>query len=283
MLIAVVLSLSACNTQQFAMRSRSPKIIGAFIPGLLKSNEGILKVMPDDQRIILETGSFYVMYANAFVESPAKMIPPDKYEKREAEFEKARQNYARGVEILRTGLEKKYPGISEAYMNGKSDEYIEKFTKDDVPLIYWLTAGTLCAFSMNPFDLSFGTKIAEVSLYIKKAYELDPDWGDGMLDEFFLLYYASLPVELGGDKTKAPLYYQRALEKSKGLNAGLYVSWLECIDIPEQNYEDFKEKVKLALAVNSNKAPDNRLINTIAQRKAKYYLKNAVLFFAEAE
>jgi hypothetical protein len=118
---------------------------------------------------------------------------------------------------------------------------------------------------------------------IKKAYELDPDWNGGALDEFFMICYASLPPELGGDKSLVAGFYERALEKSNGVSAGPYVSWAEVVSIPEQNYNDFKEKLTLALTVNINKNPDTRLVNILAQRKAKYYLKEARYYFVEAD
>jgi hypothetical protein len=272
----------SCATEKMAMRS-SPELVGGLMPAILRSDEAKLKRHSDDQKLMLETGSYYVMYANAFVQGPASILPPREYEKRDAKYKQAKKLYLRGVEILRAAFEEKFSGINEADLAHLQTEYLPQLTKDDVPLIYWLTAGTLSAYSLDPFDLSLNTKIAELSALIKKAYELDPDFNAGALDEFFMLFYASLPVDLGGDKSLVPVFYKRALEKSHGLSAGTYLSWAEVVSIPAQDYPDFKEHIQAALAVDVKKNPDNKLVNILAQRKARYYLKNANLFFIDTD
>jgi predicted anti-sigma-YlaC factor YlaD len=267
------------------MRS-SPEFVGGLLPGIIKKNEAKLKKKPDDQKLILETGSYYVMDANAFVQGPASLLPPEKYAERDAEYRKAREMYLRGAEILEDGLEKRHPGILLAARDvgvsaGGAPAGFERLTAEDVPYIYWLTAAVLSAFSMDPLDLSTGMRVGEVSALVKYAYRLDPDFNDGALDDFFILYYASLPESMGGDKGLARLHYDRALEKTGGLSASPYVSWAQAVCIPAQNFPEFQYNLKEALKINANKNPSNKLLNVLAQRKARYLLDNADLYFID--
>jgi len=235
------------------------------------------------------------MYANAFVQKPAEQLPRDNYAERQAAMERAKKLYLRGQELLYRGLDLKYPGFAGAFQRDVSSdtaqvaaqdnqhkafyEILAKMKKEDVPSLYWAAAGGLSAFSLNPLDLDLGLRIPEFFGLVKRAYELDPDYNSGALDEFFLLYYASVPEYLGGDKSRADVYYKQALEKSKGLLVSPYVSYAQVVAIPAQDYDTFKACLDAALAIDPDANPSNRLVNIISQRKARYLLDSAALFF----
>ena len=116
---------------------------------------------------------------------------------------------------------------------------------------------------------------------VSRAYELDPDFNNGALDDFLVLFYASVPETMGGDKTKAAGHYRLALEKSGGLLAGPYVSYAQAVSIPAQDYDTFKACLEAALAVDPDADPANRLVNIITQRKARHLLDSAALYFID--
>jgi predicted anti-sigma-YlaC factor YlaD len=217
------------------------------------------------------------MYANAFVQGPADMLPAAQYQERDVERTRAKALYLRGVELLAHGLELRFPGFGATGL----DTLIAGASAADVPLFYWYAAGLLSAWAINPLDLERGIRLPEATTLIMKAYEVEPDYGEGTLDDFFVLYYASLPAELGGDKEKARLHFDRAIEKSRGLSAGPYVSWAQTVAIPAQDYPVFKENLEKALAIKADKHPASRLANLISQRKARYLLDNADLYFID--
>jgi predicted anti-sigma-YlaC factor YlaD len=116
---------------------------------------------------------------------------------------------------------------------------------------------------------------------MNRAYELDEDFSSGTLDEFFLLFYASLPEGMGGDPERALVHYKKALEKSQGLSAGPYVSYAQAVAVPAQDYASFKENLQAALAIDITAVPSNTLVNIINQRKARYLLEKAEDLFAD--
>jgi predicted anti-sigma-YlaC factor YlaD len=145
--------------------------------------------------------------------------------------------------------------------------------------LYWAAAAGISAFSINPFDLGLGIRLQEFFALITRAYELDPDFNSGALDDFLMLYYASVPQAMGGDKAKAEIHFKSSLEKSKGLLAGPYVSYASAVSIPEQDYDTFKSLLDAALAVDPDADPSNRLVNILSQRKARYLLDSAAHLF----
>jgi predicted anti-sigma-YlaC factor YlaD len=258
-----------------------PELVGDALPFAIKMYESLLENNPRHQGLILSTGSLFVMYANAFVQNPAQMLPQNDYQERDAAYARAKRLYLRGAEICRRGLELRYPGIGTAYSDGSLEALLKKVKKEDVPLLYWTVAGTLSAYSLDPFDLELGLKIPELTLYIARAYELDPGFNRGAIDDFYILFYASLPASLGGNPALAEAHYRLALEKSGGLLAGPYLSYAQGVCIPAQNYPAFKEALNRALEVDPGAAPDSRLTNVISQRRARYLLDHAPDYFID--
>ncbi|GHV49185.1 lipoprotein [Spirochaetia bacterium] len=274
---------SGCSINQMAMRM-TPEIVGPSIPSVLKKNEAKLAKNPDNQKLILDTGSLCVMYANAFVQGPAEFLPPLQYEERQAALEEAKKLYVKGADILYNGLDKKYPGFSKVSSKDDTlDPYLAKMGPEDVPSLYWTAAGYLSAFSLDPFDPVQSRRVTDLMFYIDRAYELDPDFNNGALDDFYVIALSALPESLGGDKTKVEPHFRLALEKSEGKLAGPYVSYAQSVSIPEQDYDTFKKYLEKALALNIRVNPANKLVNIISQRKARSLLDNAVDYFIDIE
>jgi predicted anti-sigma-YlaC factor YlaD len=276
--------LTGSGQNEVFMGDSDPQLVGDALPFAIKMYETLLAKNPDHQGLIVTTGSLCIMYANAFVQGPAEILPPEAYYEKQVQMERAGRLYRRGAALVEGGLEKKFPGWRDSREDPeKRSSFLAKTKKEDIPLLYWNAAGVLSAYALNPFDLDLGMRIPELSALIARAYELDPDYNAGALDEFYLLFYASLPEGLGGDKEKAEFHYKKALEKSNGLAAGPYVSYATAIAIPAQDYERFKTCLEAALAIDTENESANRLVNILAQNKARYMLENAADFFAELD
>jgi predicted anti-sigma-YlaC factor YlaD len=264
-----------------------PQLVGDAIPFAIKMYESLLAQNPEHSGLLLTTGSLFVMYANAFVQGPADMMGLDQFDEREAAKVRAKNFYIRGTEILYRGLDKKFPGdkktpkFSEATVEaGTLAPILQKMKKDDVALLYWTVAGGLSAYAIDVFDFALGVRIPEMGAMIARAYELDPDFNNGALDEFYILFYSALPEALGGNKALAEEHYKKALAKTKGQSAGTYVAYAQSVCVPAQDYETYKANLEKALDVDVDAEPANRLVNIINQRKARYMLDEAYNYFS---
>jgi len=275
---AVSNALTAEGSAEVFTGDSDPRLVGDALPFAIKMYESLLAANPRHQGLLRTTGSLLVMYANGFVQKPAEQLPRTMYVERRAAMERAKKLYLRGLDMLYRGLDLKYPGFDGASQD-KLPVILAKMKKNDVYSLYWAAAGGLSAFALTPLDLDLGMRIPEFYALAKRAYELDADFNSGALDDFLLLFYASLPQSMGGDKDKAELHYRRALEKSGGRLAGPYVSYAQAVSIPAQDYDTFKVCLEAALAVDPDMDRSNRLVNVITQRKARYLLDNAVLYF----
>ena len=294
---ALLFSLPSCSINKMAMNmvanaltgegsaevftgDSDPQLVGDAIPFAIKLYESLLSQNPTHQGLINTTGSMFVMYANAFVQGPAEMFPSYMFEERQEALDRSKGLYLRGLEILSRGLELKYPGFSGSFDNGRLPEFLAKMKKADVPALYWSSAAGFSAYSINLLDFELSARIPEWTAMIHRAYELDPDFNVAALDEFFIIFYASLPEILGGDMERAEYHFGRAIEKTGGNSASAYTSYAQFIAVPAQDYDAFKDSLEKALAIDVDKDVSMRLVNIISQRKAIWMLDNAWTFFS---
>jgi len=279
---AVSNALTGTGSADVFTGDSDPELVGGALPFAIKMYEALLSQNKNHQGLLVTTGSLFVMYANAFVQGPAEMMDPvDYFEERIAGMDRAKQLYLRGYAILSSALDKTFPGFSEATVqNGNIEPLLRKCKKEHVPLLYWTVAGGLAAYSIDIFDFDLGSRIPEWGAMMARAYELDPDYSNGTIDDFYIQFYASLPETLGGDKAKAEKHFKLALEKTRGLAAGPYVSYAKSICVPAQDYDAFRENLEKALAIDPNEDPSMRLINIISQKKARYLLDTDYEYFS---
>ena len=294
-----LLSLASCSINKMAINAVSnaltgegsaevftgdsdPQLVGDALPFAIKMYEALLAQNPNHQGLLLTTGSLFIMYANAFVQGPAEMLDPiDYYYEQIEEKERAKKLYLRGNVLLTSALDKKYPGFNSAEVeDGTIEVLLKKCKKEDVPMLYWAAAGGFAAYSIDLFDFDLASNIPEWGAMMARAYELDPDFNNGAIDDFYILYYASLPEHMGGDKAKAKFHFNLALEKSLGLAAGPYVSYAQAVCVPAQDYHAFRENLEKALTIDPDDNPSNRLVNMLSQKKAKYMLENDFEYFS---
>ena len=299
LLLSLTILLASCSINKMAINAVSnaltgtgsadvftgdpdPELVGGALPFAIKMYEALLAQNKDHQGLLVTTGSLFVMYANAFVQGPAEMLDPvDYFDERIAGMDRAKQLYLRGYAILSSALDKKFPGFSEATVQGGNlAPLLKKCKKDDVPLLYWTVAGGLAAYSIDIFDFDLGSRIPEWGAMMARAYELDPDYSNGTIDDFYILFYASVPETLGGDKAKAEKHFKLALEKTRGLASGPYISYAKAICVPAQDYDAFRENLEKALAIDPGEDPSMRLVNIISQRKARHLLDTAYDYFS---
>lgn len=302
-IVVVPLVLGGCSINQIAVNALAdalsgggastfttdsdPQLVGDSLPFALKLYETLLDMTPEHQELLISTGSAFVMYANAFVATPATMLPYSEFDKRESELERAKALYLRGRDYVLQALDLRYPGF-QAALDGDNAEALDavlaQMDVDDVPALYWAAAGWVAAFSINPFDLRLSFTVTKAGRMMERALELDETYGAGTIHDFLVQYYAGLPDSMGGDKDKAEYHYQRALELSEGKLAAPYMSYAEAIVIPSQSTDPdahlrFTELMEQILAIDVDADPDNRLANTLVQQKAEWYLENLDEFF----
>lgn len=113
-------------------------------------------------------------------------------------------------------------------------------------------------------------RLPEVEACVERGLQLDQGWDSGAFHEFQVTLAGAKPGE--PDYERIQQHYQQSLESSKGAHAGLYVAYAESVDIPKQDRGEFQALLEKALAINPDEHEDIRLMNLVAQRRARWLL-----------
>jgi len=298
---ALAFSLSSCSIEKLALKKvagmlsgtssagdvytsdNDPDFVGDALPFAIKLYETLLASLPEHEGLRLRTGSLYIMYANAFVETPADMTPRAELETKEYLLARAKNLYLRGRDILFKSVEKKNPRIRQQLKDRAYAEAMAPFGKADAPLLYWTALGWLAAFSVDPLDMKLGQTVPQTRAMIERVAALEPGYGKGALDAFFVGYYGSLPGYLGGDPAKAREHFARAQAVAGKSDTSSLLSLATTVCVNEQNAVEFKRLLGEVLAFDPESSPQNRLVNILNQRKARWYLAHIDDFFIEME
>ncbi|HUX14579.1 MAG TPA: TRAP transporter TatT component family protein [Spirochaetia bacterium] len=292
------ISLGSCSLSQLATRAVAdsltsgdastftsdddPQLIADALPFALKLYQTLLEKEPNHRGLITATGSGFIMYANAFVQTPAMMLPSDQFSRAEQMKVRAKKLYLRGRDILLNGMDRLHPGFLKALNDDQYDLAFKGMTARDVPILYWAAAGWFGAWSLDAFDFGLGLSVKRAGAMMHKALELAPDYGNGAIHEFYILYYGALPPGMGGSEQKAREQFKEAVRVSQGKLASPYVSLATAVSIKTQNLKEFEELMKQALAINPDDVPATRLMNIISQEQARWYMDHLDQFFVSA-
>ena len=262
-----------------------PELIASALPSFIMASEALYEADLKNQDKAVTLASLYVMYASAFVQGPASALPDEKFEEKQAAFERAGAMYRKAFRILSRALDARVAGLVEATVDGspKGAAALARLGKADVPLLYWSAASVLAGFGLNPLDFKSAHYLGAAPRFLERAATLDPGWNKGAIYGLYLSYYAGMPDYLGGDRAKAEEAYAKALAYSKGGSASLFVTYASSICIPKDDYEGFRAAIEKALAIDPDSVPESRLETVIAQRNARRLMKGAGDYFMSTQ
>ena len=297
-IFAAVLFFNGCSIKKMAMNSvagvltsseggnvfttdNDPDLVGDALPFTIKLYETMMVSAPWHLGLKLRTGSLYIMYANAYLQSPAEMLPDEELEKQEFLLMRAKNLYLRGRDMVMAALEKKYPGFLEKMKAKNYSGALASMKKGDAPFLYWSAAGWLGAYALDPLDMKLGLTVPGAAAMMDKVLQLDKDFEKGAIHDFYVSYYGAMPENMGGSAEKAREHFKLAVAASGGKSTSPYLSLATTVSVNEQNLKEYKELLKKVLDVDPDADPDNRLITIINQRKAKWLLAHADNFFVD--
>jgi predicted anti-sigma-YlaC factor YlaD len=153
--------------------------------------------------------------------------------------------------------------------------------KEQVPLLYWTAAAWGSAISLALHDAELSADLALVASFMERALALDEPYALGSIHDFFISYDGGRSAAAGGSAESAEKHLKRALELAAGKRAAPLVSFAETVSVGAQRREQFTRLLNEALAIDVNRAPEQRLANLIAQQRARWLLSRTDDLFIE--
>ena len=111
------------------------KLVSEVFPTVLKTYEILHLSNPQHRGLAVMSGSLYIMYANAFVQTPADYIPETQFQKKNLEYLRAKKFYLRGADYVMQSLDGAYKGFAEAmahYTDDKGTHFLTRCRAADV-------------------------------------------------------------------------------------------------------------------------------------------------------
>lgn len=263
-------------------RDDDPELVRAAVPFALKTYESLLDTVPTHKPLLLATCSGFTQYAFAFVQTDAEALEVEDYEAFWQMRQRALKLYLRGRDYCLRALALTHRD-AEKSLRRDSARALARTTKDDVPLLYWTAASWGAAIGVGLDQPDLIGDVPVVRALLTRALALQEDYAAGALHEAMIALEA-LPAEMGGAPARARAHFARAVELSKGLNPGPYISLATGVSVAVHDRAEFEQLIDQALAIDPEADPLNRLRILLAQRRARI-LRSRVdrLFIASNE
>ncbi len=258
-----------------------PELIKDAAPFSLKLIETLLLESPRHRGLLLAAASGFTQYSYAFIQENADETESRDLEKATAMRHRARRMYLRARGYGLRGLALRYPQVEDALRLDPKAAVMHFRHQSDVPFLYWTAAAWGAAISLSKDRPEMVAQQPVVEALIDRAYALDPDFENGAIHLFLMSYELARP---GGQATavaRAKQHFDRVVALTGGHLAAPFVAWAESVCVQQQNRKEFEALLKRALAVNPDEHPHTRLVNLIAQRRARWLLSRVDDLFVE--
>ncbi len=188
----------------------------------------------------------------------------------DVDAERAKMLYARarnyGLHIL-----KKNKKFADAF-DGDNDSFkksLESFGKDDVPVVFWTANAWGNLINVSISDPAIVGDLPKVNAMMEFVLKNDEGYFYGGAHLYFGTILATIPKNLGGKPDSAKYHFDRCLElgQKKLLLPYVYMAKSYCVQI--QDKELFLKSLQTVDEISIDILPEQRLVNSIAKRKAK--------------
>ena len=259
-----------------------PELIRDAMPFTLKTYETLLALEPKNRHLHLTTAGAFVKYAGAFVHEEAQRLEELDFQRAQYLRQRATKLFLRGRNYALTGLAVDYPEFEEA-LREDACQALRVLSSKDVPLLFWAAAGWAGAISTDVNNMSLVAELPVVESMMRRALQLDEDFEDGAIHEFFITYEGSRSEAMGGSAERAWEHFDHVVKLTQGRKASPFVSLASSVAVRKQDYRMFEDLLNKALAIDPDTVPEWRLANVLAQEKARWLLDQRAGLFLEYE
>jgi predicted anti-sigma-YlaC factor YlaD len=258
-----------------------PELVAGAMPLGLKLLEASLVRDPANAELLLSACRGYTQYAQAFVAQPAYVLEESDLQGARRARQRAGRMFLRAREYCLRALERRHPGIS-ATLAARPMAALERARRRDAELLFWTGASWAAAISSLRQDLELVADLRVGHALLRRASELDGTWDRGTIHETLVAVEAALAPASGGSVERAREHFRIARELSGGRRIGPLVTLAEAVCVKEQDLAGFRRVLAEALAFDVATAPEDRLVNTLARRRAEWLLARTDDLFVEA-
>lgn len=252
-------------------RDDDPDLVGEALPFGLKTIETLLESSPRHRGLLVAAASGFTQYANAYVDLEALELQFTDVDSARVLRRRAKRLYLRGREYGFRALELRNEDFRGQIASDPAAA-LAPFRREHVPELYWTAAAWVSAIAADKNDLDLVADLGLIEPMIARCLELDENYDAGALHEFMILFEGERSSEQGGSIQEAQEHFRRATELAQGRKVGPLVGLAETVAVRSQDGPRFRTLLEEALAFDADSAPEYRLANLLAQRRARILL-----------
>ena len=261
------------------LSEEDPELVREALPFLLKTMESILTSSPAQRDALLFACQAFTLYATAFLQTDASAAEWEDYEVAAELQGRAVRLYVRARDYCLRRVELDHPGITQQ-LQLDPENGVMVFGVDEIETMYHLGGSWGLAISLGLDQPALAADLPAVRALMERAVVLDETYDQGALHGA-LITLESVPEEMGGSPERAREHFARAVELSRGFDATPYVSFAGSVSIGTQDRAEFERLLSDALAIDVDQDPSIRLLNIIAQKRARLLLEHVDDLFFE--
>src|SRR5713101_6999176 len=197
-----LLNVTSCSVKRFAINKigdslansgstfaadNDPELVGQALPFSLKLIEGLLAESPNNRGLLFGASSGYTKYSYVYIQLPGEQLEAEDLPKSHVENERARNLYLRARDYGLRGLETKHRGFS-SFLRENPKAAVQVAKAADVPLLYWTAVSWGAAIAVSKDHPEIVADQPQVEALIDRAYQLNPDFQHGAIDQFLISY-----------------------------------------------------------------------------------------------
>jgi len=295
--VALALAFAGCSSLQRAAVNKAgdalaggssvyasdddPELVWLAVPFGLKTVESLLAQSPRHQGLLLAAASGFTEYAYGALQQEADFVEAKDLARATELRNRARKLYLRALGYGFRGLEVQLPDLRRQLQTDPDPAHaLAGTTRAQVPLLYWTGAAWGAAIAISKDDPELTADQSRAAALVQRGLALDEGFEAGAGHDFMIAYEGGRAA-VGGSIEEARRHLRRALELSHGHRAAPLVSFAEAVSVGRQDKAEFKQLLGQALAVDANAAPELRLANVLAQRRARWLLGRLDELFVE--
>lgn len=257
------------------------ELIRDAMPFGLKTIEGLLEEVPRHRGLLVTAASGFTQYAYLDPELKAQELEAaDRLRARQLRL-RAKGLYLRGRGYGVRALELRQPDFLNE-LRRDARQALAPYRSEHVEELYWTALSWAGAIAADKNDMDLVAELHLVEPIIRRCLELDGDFDGGGIHEFLIAFEGGRSEAQGGSLERARQHFQRARELSGGRRLSVFVSLAENVSVAEQNPQEFHQLLEEVLAFSLDRAPEFRLANLVAQRRARFLLDQMDEYFPEA-
>jgi hypothetical protein len=296
--LAASVILTGCDLAQFAANSTAGvfergsvafnqhwdyELAGDAAPAGIMQLEGLHRVTPDNDKILLSLARSYVGYSYGYVEDQIELLDEGDFDEETRLQTRARYLYLRGHYFAIRYLNNCHSGYAEAKQAGLEEFkrwLAQNFTsKDDAPALFWAGYTLGSAINVSRDDPNMIADLSFARAMMERQVELDPEYYNGGGVTFLAVVNAGFSEAMGGNPERGRELFEQSLQITNRTFLLTQYNYAKTYAVQTQNRELFEQLLREVIDAGDI-SHENRLPNKIAQRRARRLLAQAdELFF----